>query len=138
MEAARPNGGKPPWVSLNVRQRMSLRSYITKAVADFPKVVTSEMVSPACSSFGFSPTEFCDLFAKEVARDYLDGKLSWSDADVAMNALSGFFFVYLPPDAPFPDYAFGIFLAFDAGETLEEPENERITKKQLETLNENA
>jgi hypothetical protein len=117
---------------------MNVHSYVAKAIADFPMVVTADTVSSASAALGVSPTEFCDLFAKEVSREYLEGKLSWVDADTAMNALSGFFFVHLPKEGPFPDHAFGIFLAFDAGETVEEPENERITKEQLATLNEKA
>jgi hypothetical protein len=85
-----------------------------------------------------SEAAFCDLFAKEVAQGYLDGAISWSDGDAAMNALSGYFFVHLPKEVPFPNYAFGVFLAFDAGETLEEPDNERTTKQQLEALQEKA
>ena len=117
---------------------MDFRPYITEAIAAFPKIVTPEAVSPVCTAFGVSPTDFCDHFAKEVARGYLAGDLSWSDADSAMNALSGFFFLHLPKDAPFPDYAFGVFLAFDAGEVLEAPENERITKEQLASLHAKA
>ena len=113
---------------------MGLRHYITGAVTAFPKVVTPEIVSSACTELGVSPTEFCDYFAKGVAGSYLDGQLSWLDADAAMNALSGFFFVHLPKDAPFPDYAFGVFLAFDAGEMHAAPENECVTRAQLAGL----
>jgi len=113
---------------------MNLQSYITEAIAAFPKVVTIELVSRACTTLGVSPSDFCDRFAKEVARGYVDGELSWPDADSAMNALSGFFFGHLPMGSPFPDYAFGVYLAFDAGEDFEEPANERVTKEQLARL----
>ncbi len=117
---------------------MNLPAHIKKAVAAFPKIVTPEDVSAACVVLGVSPTEFCDIFAREVAREYLAGELSWSDADCAMNALSGFFFVHLPADAPFPDYSFAVFQAFDAGEMVAEPENERVTREQLASLHEKA
>lgn len=117
---------------------MQLRSQIEAAIADAPGIVTPEAVAGACSSLGLSATAFCDLFAKEVTKAYLDGTIGWSDGDAAMNALSGYFFVHLPKDVPFPDYAFGAFLAFDAGEALEEPDNERTTKQQLAALQERA
>jgi hypothetical protein len=117
---------------------MNLPAHIKEAVAAFPKIVTPEVVSAASAALGVSATEFCDLFAKEVAREYLAGELSWSDADCAMNALSGFFFVHLPAAAPFPDYAFAVFQAFDAGEIVAEPENERIAREQLASLHEKA
>src|SRR6476620_7462816 len=117
---------------------MNLRRYITDATLAPPKAVAPEVVSSACAELGISPTDFCDHFAKEVARAYLGGELSWLDADTAMNALSGFFFTHLPKESPFPDYAFGVYLAFDAGEVLEAPENERITKEQLGNLHAKA
>jgi len=111
---------------------MDLRRYIIDAAAS-PRVVPPEVVSCACAELGISATDFCDHFAKEVARAYLAEELSWLDADTAMNSLSGYFFG-LPKEIPFPDYAFGVFLAFDAGEVLEAPENERVTKEQLVAL----
>ncbi len=117
---------------------MNVRPHITEAISAFPKAVSPDMVSRACSVLGISPTEFCEHFAKEVTRAYLDRELSWSDADGAMNTLSGFFFRHLPQGAPFPEYAFGVFLAFDAGEVLEKPENERMTREQLANLHAKA
>jgi hypothetical protein len=117
---------------------MNIRRYIDNAIAALPNVVTPDMVSVACMELGVSPAGFCDHFAKEVARSYLAGELSWMEADAAMNALSGFFFMHIADGAPFPDYAFGVFLAFDDGEMLEEPENERIAKERLESLHEKS
>ena len=108
---------------------MNFRPYIDEAAAAFPKVMTPEMISRGCAAFGFSVTAFSDAFAMAVAREYLDGKLSWSDADAAMNGLSGYFSLHLPTEVPFPDYAWGIYLAFDAGEIAQDPE--RVTKEQL-------
>jgi hypothetical protein len=117
---------------------VSLQPYIATAIAEFPKGVTPELVARACSHLGISQVEFCDMFAKEAAHGYLDGSLTWRDADSAMNALSGFFFLHLPKGAPFPDYAYGVFLAFDAGEVFPEPDNERATKEQLASLHAKA
>ena len=112
---------------------MDMRPYITSAIASFPKVLAADVVLPACSQLAISPAQFCDYFAKEVTREYLAEELSWLDANAAMNALSGFFFAEV---SPIPDYAFGVFLAFDAGETQAEPE--QITKEQLASLHEKA
>lgn len=95
---------------------MRLTSYIATAIADFPKVITSETVEHACSHFSLSPLEFCNAFAQEIAESYLNGTLPWSDGDTAMTALSGYFFAHAPKNAPFPDYAFGVYLAFDEAE----------------------
>src|ERR1700731_1393134 len=117
---------------------MSLKPYIATVIAESPKAVTPELVARACSDLGILQSELCDMFAKEVAHGYLDGSLTWRDADSAMNALSGFFFLHLPKVTPFPGYAYDVFLAFDAGEVFPEPDNERVTKKQLTSLHAKA
>src|SRR5690349_669843 len=115
---------------------MDMRPYIASAIAGSPKALATDVVTAACASLGISQTEFCDCFAKQVVREYTDGELPWRDAEVAMNALSGFFFLQLPNGAGFPDYAFGVFLAFDAGETEADPEP--VTKAHLERLHAEA
>jgi hypothetical protein len=95
---------------------VKLTPYISAAIADFPKVITPETVTRACSELGLSAPEFCDAFAKEVAEGYLSGAITWSDGDVAMNALSGYFFIHTPKNESIPDYAFGVYLAFDEAE----------------------
>lgn len=111
---------------------MNFSLSISNAIAAFPKIVAADEVAAASARMGVSPTAFCDLFAKQVAHDYLAGRLPWTDADMAMTALSGYFFTQLPEGEAFPDYAFGVFLAFDAGETAAEPEE--ITRAQLNHL----
>lgn len=113
---------------------MSIRSTTVEVIAGFPKAVKPDVAASVCTKLVISESEFCDVFAKDVVRGYKERDFSWSEADAAMNALSGFFFGDLPPRAPFPEYAFGVFLAFDAGELHGEPDNERITNELLDSL----
>lgn len=117
---------------------MELKDCIASAIAEFPKIVTPETASRVGAAIGATESVFCDLFAKEVATSYLGGTLTWTEGNAAMNALSGYFFLHLPKESLFPDYAYAVFLAFDAGETSEEPDNERITKEQLGALHAKA
>ena len=117
---------------------MRLTSYIAAAIADFPKVITPETVARACSECGLSAQEFCDAFAKEVAGGFLEGSVTWSDGDAAMNALWGYISLSLMKHTPIPDYAFGVFLAFDAGETIQEKSSDARTTELLNALHEKA
>ena len=92
--------------------------------------VPASAVGEVCKKEGMSSAQFCDAFAREVASDYLKGTYSWEFGDAAMNGLSGYGFA-LSEDHSLPDFAFKVFLAFDAGETLLPPDNEVTTKEQL-------
>jgi len=66
---------------------------------------------------GSSVVTLYDLFAKRVAQRYLNGELSYNDADAAMNALFGS--AYGPAVAPeFSRLAWQGHEAFDEGEYL--------------------
>jgi hypothetical protein len=60
-----------------------------------------------------TPSDFLDRFARHVVSGYLDGRFSWLQCDTAMNVLTGLMSSLYQE---FPDLAFGVFLAFDAGE----------------------
>jgi hypothetical protein len=92
--------------------------------------VPASAVAKVCKEDGMSSVEFCDVFARAVANGYLKGTYSWAFGDAAMNGLSGYGFS-LSEHHNLPDFAFGVFLAFDAGETLLPPDNEVTTKEQL-------
>jgi len=117
---------------------MDLRLFIKNAIDAFPDGIRTEAVAVAASDLGLSLSQFCDAFAKEVDDGFLAGRYSWSDGDVAMNALWGYISRSLMKDTPIPDYAFGVFLAFDAGETIHEKGSVARTTELLNALHEKA
>src|SRR5688500_19933918 len=44
---------------------------------------------PFCAKHGVDKDRFCYLFAKVVADEFVNGEMSYSDGDVAMNQLAG-------------------------------------------------
>ncbi|WP_170298914.1 hypothetical protein [Massilia eburnea] len=74
---------------------------------------SSSAFDDALSSFGGSRDVFSERFAKEVARQYLRGKLNFDIADSAINALSGW-----TPLEDFSACCWAIYRAFDEGEYL--------------------
>jgi len=107
-------------------------SRLIETAADTGTVPASE-AADACKALGLSSTEFCDVFARSVATGFLSGTYSWESSDAAMNGLSGYGFA-LSSHHSLPDFAFGVFLAFDAGETLLPPANETVAREQLSRL----
>lgn len=57
---------------------------------------------------------WCDSYARRLAERYLSGELSWTLADCAANRL--FFLLTKHCGEHLPDYAWGVYLAFDGGE----------------------
>lgn len=57
---------------------------------------------------------FLDAFARRVAHEYADGRLSFEVADAAMNALN--VYVLHQYNVTLPSYAEDVYSAFDAGE----------------------
>ena len=61
-----------------------------------------------------SASDFLDEFARRVAHEYHDGRLSFEVADASMNALNAY--VLHQYDVTLPSYAEDVYDAFDAGE----------------------
>ena len=65
---------------------------------------------PFCSKHDLNKDEFCQLFAKRIALEFVHGELSYADGDVAMNRLFGI------ADIDLRGLAWDIYHAFDEGE----------------------
>ena len=117
---------------------MDLSHLIISSIAGFPKVISADEIDGAALKLGLSPSQLCDAFAKEVADGYLAGRYTWDEGDVAMNALWGYISLSLMEHTPIPDYAFGVFLAFDAGEVIQEKSSDACTTELLRALHEKA
>ena len=82
---------------------------------------------------------FCNEVALVVAQRFLDGKMSFSDADAAANE---FYSLYIGEPIEIPEPADSIYLAFDCGEFAidgEDPIEERtrpVLRKILASLSE--
>lgn len=73
---------------------------------------------------------FCDAFACRVVERYLAGDLPWPDGDMAMNNI----FSLITRDAvSHPDYAWQVYLAFDAGEYVA-PGGDAVTRPMILAL----
>ncbi|GAB2494810.1 hypothetical protein GCM10027084_05350 [Pseudoxanthomonas sangjuensis] len=73
---------------------------------------------PFCSKHGITQDQFCYLFAKLVALEFVHGEVSFADGNRAMNRLFGV------ADINLRGLPWDIYHAFDAGEYrhLEDPE----------------
>jgi hypothetical protein len=58
--------------------------------------------------------EKCDLIATDLASRYLEGSISWADADTCANNIYDLMISHCRPQMP--DFAWDVFLAFDEGE----------------------
>jgi len=65
---------------------------------------------PFCAKHGVDKDRFCYLFAKVVADEFVNGEMSYSDGDVAMNQLAAIM------DIDLRGFSLDIYQAFDAGE----------------------
>jgi len=74
---------------------------------------------------GVEPDQFCNEFSNRVAHEYHAGRLSFEDADCAMNHLFAFAFSNLPHGLP--EYAMDVFLAFDDGEFHHSGDSDDVT-----------
>ena len=77
--------------------------------------LTRATVESFCVASGISFAAFCDEFSRVVATGYFHGRLDFSFCDGAINNLYGFMMTEMT-EAPFPAYAYSVFLAFDEGE----------------------
>ena len=65
-----------------------------------------------CLKEKITTREFLERFARYIVDGYVAGRFNWDSCDSAMNNLSALMAEYLL----MPDYAWKVFLAFDAGE----------------------
>ena len=81
-------------------------------------VLTALLDDSFCTKHGVSRDHFYYLFAKHVAEEFVNGELSYSDGDVAMNNLAGL------SEFKIDGFPWEIFSAFDSGEFYrsEDPE----------------
>jgi hypothetical protein len=68
------------------------------------RIVSKSKLPPVCV--------FLERFTRYIVEGYVSGRLTWLSCDTAMNNLSGLMAQYFL----MPDYPWGVFLAFDAGE----------------------
>lgn len=108
---------------------MTIESLIQSGAVDVR--LDPAIVNQLCQALGVSPHDLFNEYAKQVADGFLAGRYSWVSADSAMNA----FFAYWSTHSQafnLPDFAFGVYLAFDAGELSQEPDV--LTKSCLSNL----
>ncbi len=115
-----------------------MKSFIAKTIAEFPHYPSAESVEAASSELGLSPSAFCDAFAQEVVSGYLSERYTWAEGDKAMNSIWCYICLSLIEHTAMPNYAFGVFLAFDAGEVVQEKSSDARTKELLSALHEKA
>jgi hypothetical protein len=72
--------------------------------------LNTELVDGICNSHSISREQFTYVFAKHVALEFVNGELSYSDGDVAMNDLNVF------TEYELHSFALDIYNAFDSGE----------------------
>ena len=78
-----------------------------------------------------SVRDFCDAFSKRVAVRYLQDDLSWEQGDAVMNHL--FNLMISHSGNRVPDFAWEVYLAFDAGEYME-PGGDATTRPLINKL----
>lgn len=89
---------------------MTIDELISQAMtAPFP-IATLEAVAQAR---GITPDAAATEFATGVAKGYLCGRISWPDADAAMNNLSA---AFVNAGSYVTDLTYDIYIAFDEGE----------------------
>lgn len=74
---------------------------------------------------------FCDGFARRLVELYLSRHLTWADADAAANNI--FSLMVEECGERVPDYAWEVYLAFDAGECTE-PGGDATTRPLVEAI----
>lgn len=74
---------------------------------------------------------FCDAFSRRLIEFYLGGQLSWVQADAAANNI----YELMVKDCGdrVPDYAWEVYLAFDAGESTS-PGEDATTRPFIEAI----
>jgi hypothetical protein len=93
---------------------MTIEDIVQKAFdrpPDCPQVGKAD-VEAFCQREQITTTEFLERFARYIVEGYVAGRFTWLSCDTAMNGLSGLMSQYVL----MPDYPWGVFLAFDAGE----------------------
>jgi len=93
---------------------MTIEDIAQKAIDSPPGhiSVTKDDVNAYCEQKQISTSLFLEKFARYIVEGYVTGRFTWHSCDTAMNNLSGLMAQY----ALMPDYPWGVFLAFDAGE----------------------
>lgn len=86
---------------IQIAAEQPLRAEHVNAAAEHPRVAVEDLY---------------DSFAKRVARRYLDGDLSYTTGDAAMNGLFGYATTGGGPELS--PLAWEVFVAFDEGEYL--------------------
>ena len=76
-----------------------------------PSINATE-IEAFCQREQITATAFLEKFVRQIVTGYVEGRFTWLSCDTAMNGLSGLMTQY----KIFPDYPWGVFLAFDAGE----------------------
>ena len=101
------------------------------------KPLDASIVGTTCKELNMSENDFYDAFARHAAGEFLKNFDLWDDCDMAMNHLFGF--ASAIRKHILPDFAFSVYLAFDAGEVgkPDDPKNfdtHSRTKEQLTKL----
>ena len=78
-----------------------------------------------CQQEQITPDVFLDSFARHLVIGYMEDRFTWEACDTGLNCLMALMSKY----CLFPDYAFGAFLAFDAGEY--HPNTEDLTPDEV-------
>lgn len=97
----------------NVRRFVTLQDLIQSAYVERPSALSLEQ---AAVHLNVPVDSLLNMFAREVADGYLSGKYSWEFGDVVMNNLCSCAYVF--SDLCLPDFARGVFVAFDEGEYI--------------------
>lgn len=84
---------------------------IAQRAFDAPLVNKAD-VEAFCQQEQIETAVFLERFARFIVEGYVAGRFTWLSCDTAMNGLSGLMSHYVL----MPDYPWGVFLAFDAGE----------------------
>jgi len=103
-------------------------SFIPTAIArplQLPDLNLGDTVSPQ------EVRAFCDAFARRLVERCLTGGLTWADADLAANHIFELMVQHCGDRVP--DYAWEVYLAFDAGECTA-PGGDAITRPFIEEI----
>jgi hypothetical protein len=100
--------------------------------------LSDERVKSYCAKHELTIYDFCQLFARRVASQYLSGILDFTTADVAMNSIENY--VLGTYEVTLPSFAYDVYLAFDQGEYRHKGDAdtvdsaEKYTKPRLQAL----
>ena len=78
-----------------------------------------------CQQERITHAVFLDQFAQYIVKGYVDGCFTYMACDTAVRSMVDIMIQF----REFPDYAYGVFLAFDAGE--DNPHSKYLTPDQI-------